>query len=187
MKNNRDIYASKNLSFNLKVRHFNCFETSIFLYNSALWTLTPTLSKSIDSFQRCLLRKALGIKYPKIIKNEDLYQLTNATPWSEIIGERRLRLFGHICRLHPDTPARQSLTEATRPQTRKVGRPKLTWVKLIKNDLEKIGIQANEDFSNIISIANDRESWKDIVGNLHKGRKLLGRGASTMEKPTTKV
>ena len=51
MKNNQHVYESKHLSIDLKVCHFNCFETSIFLYNCALWTLTPTVAKSIDSFQ----------------------------------------------------------------------------------------------------------------------------------------
>ena len=105
MKNSKAIYSSKHLSIHTKVRYFNCFETSIFLYNCALWTLTPSQVKTIDSFHRRILRKAIGFQYPKKISNQDLYKLTNQTPWSEILEHRRMKLLGHICRLADDTPA----------------------------------------------------------------------------------
>ena len=74
MKNNRHVYVSKYLTVSLKIRHFNCFETSIFLYNCALWTLTPSMIKALDVFHRRQLRYALGIYYPKKISNAELYR-----------------------------------------------------------------------------------------------------------------
>ena len=67
MKNHKRIYKSKHLSHDLKIRHFNCLQTSNFLYNCALWTLTATMEKNIDAFHRRQLRYALGIHYPKKI------------------------------------------------------------------------------------------------------------------------
>ena len=98
-----------------------------------------------------------------------LYKITKEKPWSEVIKERRLRLLGHICRLPADTPARQSITEALRPSKKKPGRPKLTWIQQTKQDLEKIGISADNNFSNVIEIAGDRDIWKAKTGNLHCG------------------
>ena len=43
MKSHRKIFKSKHLSLDLKIRYFNCFITSIFLYNCALWTLTSSM------------------------------------------------------------------------------------------------------------------------------------------------
>ena len=45
------IYKSKSLSIETKVRTFNAFASSVFLYNSELWTVTATLDKKIDLFQ----------------------------------------------------------------------------------------------------------------------------------------
>ena len=180
MRNNREVYKSKHLSIQTKVRYFNCYESSIFLYNCALWTLTPTLAKSIDSFHCKLLRKAINFQYPKIISNKDLYHLTMQTPWSEIIEVRRMRLLGHICRLSDETPVKQALKEALKCQRNKIGRPKTTWIKQIKKDLEKRGIAPDNNFTNIMYLAQDRDKWrKNYVKSydyLHDDRQTVGVG-----------
>ena len=176
MKNSKEIYKSKHLSISTKIRYFNCFETSIFLYNCSIWTITPTLAKSIDSFHRRLLRKAIGFQYPKKISNEDLYNLTNEIPWSETIEIRRMKLLGHVCRLHEEAPAKQALKETLKPQKNKIGRPKQTWLKLVKIDLEKRNIIPKDHFENILTIAENREEWRKISQScsLHEGRQAAG-------------
>ena len=59
------IYKSKSLSIDTKVRTFNAFASSVFLYNSKLWTVAATLEKKIDSFLRRMLRQAINIRWPK--------------------------------------------------------------------------------------------------------------------------
>ena len=44
------------ISIDVKVRSFNCYVSSVFLYNCKTWTLTKTLENTIGSFQRRLLR-----------------------------------------------------------------------------------------------------------------------------------
>ena len=44
------------ISIVVKVRSFNCYVNSIFLYKCETWTLMKTLENVIDSFQRRLLR-----------------------------------------------------------------------------------------------------------------------------------
>ena len=173
MKNHYHIYTSKHLSIELKIRHFNCFQQSIFLYNSELWTITDTQEKAIDAFHRQQLRYALGIHYPKKISNEKLYKLAKVTEWSKPIRERRIRMLGHVCRLSPETPARQSLEEVVKECKRKPGRPRTTWLSLITKDLKQMGITPDKDFKNIIQIAQDREYWKSL-NRLHDGGKPSG-------------
>ena len=55
-------YKSRKLSIAMKVRTFDAFSASIFLYNSEIWTLTATLEKQIDSFHSRMLRKAIVIR-----------------------------------------------------------------------------------------------------------------------------
>ena len=124
MKNNRHVYVSKYLTVSLKIRHFNCFETSIFLYNCALWTLTPSMIKALDVFHRRQLRYAIAIYIT--LKRSAMQNCIDVRPWSVVVKEHRLRFLGHVLRLNPDAPARQSLQEALKPAKRKQGRPKLT-------------------------------------------------------------
>ena len=65
----------KQISLKVRMRMFNAYIASIFLYNSELWTLNRKLENEIDIFQRSLLRKILNIKYSKVISNEKLYKL----------------------------------------------------------------------------------------------------------------
>ena len=123
MKKYRNIYKSKYLSLKQKIRHFNMYIQSIMLYNSEIWTMTDTLNKSIDAFQRRQLRYVVNVVWPKKISSEKLYEITNVIPWSETVEKRRISWLGHLMRLDHETPARQALAAALIPTPRKRGRP----------------------------------------------------------------
>ena len=67
MKTFKNIFNSHKLKTVTKVRTFNTYVATIFLYNSETWTITQTLENQIDSCHRRLLREAIGVHYPKII------------------------------------------------------------------------------------------------------------------------
>ena len=153
MKENRHVYNSKYLTLSHKIRHFRVFAECIFLYNCELWTTTKTINDNMDPFHRRQLRYALGIKYPRVITNQQLYDLTKCEPWCIVTERRRLSWLGHLMR-NP-APARQSLKEALRPAKRKHGRPRTTRITTIQKDLTKIGIYINLRGMNAIK---DRQS-----------------------------
>ena len=68
----RQTLTCGNLPLYLRIRLFNVYATSIFMYNSELWTLRKSPEK-IDAFHRQLLRQLLNIHYPNIITNTDIY------------------------------------------------------------------------------------------------------------------
>ena len=85
----KHIFYSNRLCIKIKVRVFDVFVTSIFMYNAELWTLTATKEKKIDSLHRRLLRKAcLNVRWPRIVSNEEVYAKTSAKPWSLRIRKR---------------------------------------------------------------------------------------------------
>ena len=117
-KTMENILRSKKISAKIRICVFKTYLECVFLYSSQLWTLTCTLEKQIDSFQRKQLRKVLGIFWPKIIKTKDLYEHTNQEPWSRTIKRRRLIWLGHVQRLDPSTPARKALKHFVVPAQR---------------------------------------------------------------------
>ena len=125
------IYKSKAFSIQMKIRAFDAFPASVFLYNSELWTVTTTIKKQINSFQRRMLRQEINIRWPKKISSEDLYSRTKAEPRSKIIKWRRLNWLGHLVRLPKETPARQALEEALQPAKKKKGRPQTSQMAYI--------------------------------------------------------
>ena len=57
----KTIFDSHKLKTDTKVRTFNTYVATIFLYNSETWTVTQTLENQIDSCHRRLLREAIGV------------------------------------------------------------------------------------------------------------------------------
>ena len=137
------VFESKVVSNDIKLRTFSIYISSVFLYNSEIWGVTDDSNSKIDAFQRRLLRKALGIKWPRRVSNNKLYAITNAEKWSSVIKRRRFTFLGHILRLHHDAPVKQALRECFKPVKNKVGRPTTTWLQTIKNDLSHIDININ--------------------------------------------
>ena len=68
-----------------------------------------------------------------------------------------------MCRLPENTPARQSLRETLRPYTKKCGRPKLTWIEQVRNELKDNGLTPDQNFENIINEASDRKKWRKRI------------------------
>ena len=70
------------ISIDVKVRSFNCYVSSVFLYNCETWTLTKTIENTIDLFQRRLVRIAvLNVKWPNIATNDIVYAVTRQISW----------------------------------------------------------------------------------------------------------
>ena len=172
----RQFFKSKRLSTSHKVRIYKTYVETTLLYNSETWTLTQTLEKSLNSFHRRLLRIALNIKYPKIISSQKLYNITKEVPITERIKRRRLALLGHILRLDKDTPAQKALQFYLTPHKRPVGRPPLTWIKLITQDLTNTTKHHNiktpldpTSLQKLIVLAKDKEGWKREIVRSMKG------------------
>ena len=166
----KPIFKSKRISTALKIRAFQTYVEPALLYNAELWTLTSTLENQLNAFHRRLLRIALDIHYPKTINTKKLYAVTKTQEISITIKRRRLNLFGHILRLHPDTPAQIALKECTKPQKRPRGHPPLTWLKQIMNDLSpalvhhNIGRDPNTtNLNKLTELASVRSVWRGVI------------------------
>ena len=67
-------------------------------------------------------------------------------------------------RLGSDIPARIALKEALKPPPRERGRPPITWIKIIQNDLNKNNIKINlsqkHGIAELEQVAEDRDKYK---------------------------
>ena len=151
-------WNNERTSNKIKIQVFNIYISSIFLFNAHLWSLDKTLEKTVDAFQRRLLRRVLNIKYPRTISTARLNNMTKETPWTKEIAFRRLRWFGHMMRLDNNTPAKQALREAERPVKMARG-GKTTWLKVLKKQLESIGLT----YEQAKGVAMDRDHWRGTI------------------------
>ena len=151
----------KNPPIPLKINIFNAIVSSIFLYNSELWTLTKVLENRIDSFQRSMLRKILKIQWPRKISNIELYSRTKTSEWSADIRKRRINWLGHLLRLPEETPAQIALKEYQEKVKKPRGGQKITWLDNIKKDLKHSNLSFNHT-DEIKELARDRVAWRRL-------------------------
>ena len=148
------------ISIEVKVCFFNCYVSSVFLYNCETWTLTKTLENTIDSFQRRLLRIAvLNVKWLNIATSDTIYAVTRQILWSQVIARRELGWLGHPLRLSDDTPAKIALQYSLRQTKKPRGRQRTTWISMMKMKLLDMGLEweaANR-------LADDRLAWNNFI------------------------
>ena len=154
---NKSSLCSKAINLNTRLRIFEALISSIFLYNSEIWTLNYSDKRKIDTFQRSFLRQIVRRKW---IKNKHLYKKCNSKPWSETIQFRRLKWFGHMLRLPSEAPARLAFEEANVKEVKKLrgGQP-LTWIRTVKSDFKTIDVSLGD----AIKIAEDRKGYDELV------------------------
>ena len=154
---NKSSLCSKAVHLKTRLRIFEALISSIFLYNSEIWTLNYSDKRKIDTFQRSFLRQIVRRKW---IKNKHLYKKCNSKPWSETIQFRRLKWFGHMLRLPSEAPARLAFEEANVKKVKKLrgGQP-LTWIRTVKSDFKTIDVSLGD----AIKIAEDRKGYDELV------------------------
>ena len=152
----RHIFYSNRLCVSTKVRVFDVFVLSIFLYNTELWTLTRTKEKRLDALHRRLLRTScLNVRWPKIASNKEVYERTGAVPWSQRIRKRTWSWCGPLARLPDDSPAREALSLATQPSRPPRSKPAVTWIAMMKSRFADIGLS----WDDALLTAKDRQEW----------------------------
>ncbi|VDP47404.1 unnamed protein product [Schistosoma margrebowiei] len=121
----KDIWNSKQLSTNTKVKIFNTNVKTVLLYGVETWRTTKAIIQKKQVFINSCLRKILRIRWPDTISNNQLWERTNQIPAEEKIRKKRWKWIGHTLRETPSCITIQALTCTPQGQRRR-GRPKNT-------------------------------------------------------------
>ncbi|CAH8435903.1 unnamed protein product [Schistosoma intercalatum] len=157
----KNIWNSKQLSTNIKVRIFNTNVKAVLLYGAETWRTTTTTIKKVQVFINNCLRKILNIHWPDTISNSLLWERTNQLPAEEEIRKRRWKWIGHTLRKSSNCITKQALTWNPEGK-RKRGRPKNTLRRIIEADVKTM----NYNWTELERIAQDRVGWRMLVSDL---------------------
>ena len=150
----------------IRLRLYNAIVLPTLLYNCETWGLPISVLTRLDTFHRRQLRALLGIRYPTIISNEDLYLRTKSRPLSEMVHHRRLRMAGHVLRMEPSTPPQLAMWNYYQRDVRgSQGRPKTTLAMSVSKSLRQLGLklETTKDLEACRKRAEDKRAWSKLT------------------------
>nr|CAX82477.1 Retrovirus-related Pol polyprotein [Schistosoma japonicum] len=85
----KNIWDSKQLSTNLKVRLFNSNVNTVILYGAETWRNTSNILMTVQVFINKCLHRILNVCRPETVSNSLVWERTNQLPAEETIRKRR--------------------------------------------------------------------------------------------------
>ena len=133
----KNIWASPNLTINIKIRIFNTTVKPALLYEAETWRTTTATLKKIQKFINTCLRRILRIRWSEPISNIELWKRTKQQSAEVEILQRRWRWIRHTLRKRTTCITRETLT--WNPQRkRKRGRPRNTWRRDLETETKRM-------------------------------------------------
>ena len=142
----------------------------VLLYNCGTWGVTAATEKKMDAFHRKQLKRVLNIKYPTIISNEKLYEISKEKPISQTMRAARWKLLGHILRRDQDIPASKAMNAYYQDLGQKGfrGRRRMTLPLVLNKDLkhEHVSLETSRDLQELRNLAQDRGEWSALTSRV---------------------
>ena len=160
-----------------RMRLYNAFVLPHLVYNAGTQGLSHDDENKLDCFHRRQLRRVLGVFFPDVITNVQLYTQTKSVPLSSLFRNARWRLFGHILRLPSSVPAVQAMHTyfiARSMFPRRGGTPRSCLVSTLQRDLKNVEnvrgltLESLEDLDVMKSLASDRSQWVGLCEDVCK-------------------
>jgi len=109
MSSLNNIWLTKHLSIQTKVRVYQTLVLSVMLYASETWTSLASDMKAIESFHMKCQRRILEIRWHDFVRYSEVSLRTGLAPVSDRITRGRNAIFGHVARLPHNIPAHQAM------------------------------------------------------------------------------
>ena len=152
------VWRSKVISRKTKLRIFNTNVKSVLLYGSETWRVTKANSTKLQTFINKCLRSIMGIHWPEVITNEELWTTTEQERINIQIRRRKWGWIGHTLRKPNCNVTKQALR--WNPQgKRSRGRPRNSWRRTVDNEAKNAGYT----WWQLERLAQNRSRWRAIV------------------------
>lgn len=127
-----ELWKSGNISIEVKLKLLTTCVFSTLLYACETWTLKQRDIAKLKAFEMRCYRKILKIGWRQKVTNERIRKdLRRGKTIFDVVKERKLGLFGHICRMREERLIKM-MVERNRNWKQRVGRPARRWIDDIK-------------------------------------------------------
>ena len=159
------LFSSTQVSYYAKRIVYTGLILSILLYGSESWCLTEVLYNKLRIFHsrcvRTMCRVTRKHTWKHRISTDELLQRLNMKSIDKYILKRQLRWAGHVARMKGDRLPRKMMSSWVRSK-RPRGAPQFTYGRGLIKSLKK----ANVNTKLWHSLAQNRDSWRDMIRNI---------------------
>ena len=97
------LWKRRCISRQTKPRMYRALVSSVLLYGSETWNLNIRDYNRLNAFDMSCLRRLENVKWYQHVRNITIRQQTKKRPVSITLTQRRLRWFGHLHRMTPES------------------------------------------------------------------------------------
>ena len=155
----KNIWKSKKLTRNTKIRIFRSNFVSVLLYGCESWKVTTTISRMLEVFQNRCLRRILNIFWPNTISNIELHRKASTSSIMTEIKQRRWTWMGRVIRMPSDAIPKIALRWTPNAGRHRRGRPKETWRRSFAREMKENGLS----WAQVEHLVRNRGGWRSLV------------------------
>ena len=155
------LWKRRCISRQTKLRMYRALVSFVLLYGSETWNLAIRDCNRLNAFDMSCLRWLENVKWYHHVRHSTIRQQTKQHPVSITLTQRRLRWFGHLQRMPPESEVLKlhNFSPGTIGWTRPRGRPRRRWLDCVSQDLAVIDLPVAE----AARIANHRIAWRAVL------------------------
>lgn len=147
-------WSNNKLTIKTKINIYNACILSTLLYGVESWTLYSKQLSKLNGFHCRCLRKLLNINWQERVTNVEVLERTGSVSVHTLVRRRRLRWVGHVVRMENNRIPKKILYSEVSGGGRRVGRPNLRFLDVIKRDVNECGARDWE------ADVADRVQWR---------------------------
>lgn len=156
MENFKTIWKNRSISYATKLSIVKTCVFSTMLYGCETWTYKKADKDRILAFEMYCYRRVLRIRWIQKVSNDEVRRRLGVKEnLMQVIMKRKLRLFGHVCRMDDSRKIRSVMFGMMNGSNRK-GRPSREW-------LDDIQDWCGKDLHTLSLEAHDRVGWRNVI------------------------
>ena len=176
-------------SMTSRLHAYNAFVLPVLLYNASTWGVCQTAIQKLETVHRNHLRRILGVRWPYVISNDNLYTRCCVEPLGLTIRRLRWNLFGHVLRLQRNTPAQVAMDFYcdVSAASKQPGRAETTLPVLLMNEYHTFKQHRKSSsyrqkphvaIRELRKLASDRQGWTKLVRSVCEVNNNTREGSS---------